>query len=322
MKDRLKFLRAVVACLAVTAFACERAELPRRLSRPRSIPKSMRRAVKGMPKKAEPVSLTPEQREAFGIEIATAKPGNVDSGLELLGEVEPNGDTLAHIVPRFAGIVRQVRKVTGDKVRAGEVLAVVESSDTLVHYELKTLTDGVIIAKHLTVGEAVSPERTVFLIADLSSVWVDLSIYQKDLSALSVGEKVRIHSVQAGPDSEGTISYITPVVDQTTRTATARVVLPNPQRAWLPGMFVTGHTLDERPASVTVPRTALQALGNAQVVFVDIGTGLVPREVVPGRQGETLVEILSGVSAGERVVSGNSFLVKAEMAKGEAEHEH
>jgi len=268
------------------------------------------------------VAVSAEQRTSLGIEVETAAPGRIDAPVELLGEVAANGDHLAHIVPRFPGIVREVRKVAGDSVRAGDVLAVIESSESLVHYELKTLIAGVVIAKHLTIGEAVGPEKQAFLIADLSTVWVDLSVYQKDLAEIAVGQAVRIHAVQLGPDAEGTISYITPVVDQETRTATARVVVPNPERKWLPGMFVTGHTLDERGAAVAIPPSALQTLEGRPVVFVETPAGFAAREITPGRQGETLVEVLRGLSVGERFVSKNSFLLKAELAKGEAEHEH
>lgn len=268
------------------------------------------------------VAVSVEQRIALGIEVDTAAPGRIDASVELLGEVEANGDHLAHIVPRFAGIVREVRKVAGDSVHAGDVLALIESSESLVRYELKTLIDGVVIAKHLTIGEAVGPEKQAFLIADLSTVWVDLSIYQKDLSEISVGQAVRIHAVQHGPDAEGKISYVTPVVDQVTRTATARIVLPNPERKWLPGMFVTGHTLDERGAAVAIGPSALQTLDGKSVVFVETSDGFAPRGVTLGRQGETLVEVLAGLTPGERFVSQNSFLLKAELAKGEAEHGH
>ena len=272
-------------------------------------------------RRAQLVRVTEAQRAALGIEVAAAGPGRIDTPIELLGEVEANGDHLAHIVPRFPGVVREVRKVAGDSVRAGDVLAVIESSENLARYEMKTLIGGLVIEKHLTLGEAVDRDKQAFLIADLTTVWVDLSVYQKDLGDVAVGQAVRIHSVQLGPDAEGVISYIAPVVDQATRTATARVVLPNPDRKWLPGMFVTAHTLDEREGAVTVPPAALQTLDGRPVVFVEAEEGFTPRPVTLGRQGETLVEVVAGLAAGERVVTKNSFLLKAELAKGEAEPE-
>ncbi len=270
----------------------------------------------------EAVQLSAEQRAAAGIEVAAAGPAAIDSGTELLGEVHPNGDRLAHITPRFPGIVREVRKSAGELVKAGDVLAVIESSDSLAPYTLQTAIDGVVLAKHLTRGEAVDREKQAFVVADLSSVWVDLSVYQKDLGRIAMGQRVRIHAVNEGPDAEGTISYLTPAVDQVTRTATARVVLDNPERKFLPGMFVTAHTLDAAEAAVVVPRDAIQSFEGRTVVFVDTAAGFAPHPVTLGREGETRAEVLTGLAAGERIAIANTFLLKAELAKSEAEHEH
>lgn len=268
------------------------------------------------------VVLTAEQRSAAGIEVAEVGPAAIDSGIELLGEVHPNGDRLAHITPRFPGIVREVKKNAGDRVAAGDALAIIESSDSLAPYSLKTLIDGVILAKHLTRGEAVDREKQAFIVADLSSVWVDLAVYQKDLGRIAIGQRVRIHSVNEGPDAEGEISYLTPSVDQVTRTATARVVLDNPERKFLPGMFVTAHTLDADEAALAVPRDAIQTFEGRPCVFVETPAGFVPRIVTLGREGESRVEVFAGLAQGERIAVKNTFLLKAELAKAEAEHEH
>ena len=270
---------------------------------------------------ADLVRLSPEQLAAAGIEIAAAGPGAVDIGTELVGEVHPNGDRLAHITPRFPGIVRDVLKNAGDPVRAGDVLAVIESSDSLAPYSMKTAIDGVVIAKDLTRGEAVERTKQAFVVADLASVWVDLAVYQKDLGRIAIGRRVHIDAVGEGPAAEGRITYVTPSVDQITRTATARVVLANPERRFLPGMFVTAHTLDTADALVAVPRDAIQTLADRPCVFVEQPGGLVRRPIVLGRQGSELVEIVSGLSAGERIAVKNSFLLKAELAKGEASKE-
>lgn len=267
------------------------------------------------------VRLTPEQLAAFGVTVLPAGPGRIDRGLELLGEVRPNGDRLAHIVPRFPGIVRDVRRSVGDDVRADDLLATVESNASLAPYEMRTRLDGTIIERDLTPGEAVDRDKVAFVIADLSSVWVDLAVYQKDLSNLRVGQTVRISGGAGLPDVDGTISYITPIVDEPTRTAAARVVLANPDRAWRPGLFVTARTLDPVEAAVVVPQTAIQTVGGRAVVFVEMDAGFVPRPVVVGRSGRSAVEILDGLAAGERLVTFNAFLLKAELGKSEAGQE-
>lgn len=269
----------------------------------------------------EAIRLDAETRARHGITLATAGPGAIDLGIELLGVVQPNGDRLAHITPRFPGIVREVRKAVCDAVRTGDVLAIVESSESLAPYELKTLTDGTIIEKHLTRGEAVDRDRQCFVIADLQTVWVDLSIYQKDLERVRVGQTVRVRASQMGPQAEGTLSYITPGVDQTTRTATARVVLPNPDGRWRPGMFVTARALEPVDVPLAVPTSALQTVGGRPTVFVVKDDRVEPYPVTLGRQGEQTAEVLAGLQGSETLVATNSFLFKAELGKGEAEHE-
>lgn len=262
-----------------------------------------------------------EQLREFGITLQVAGPGKLDTGIELLGEVQPNGDTLAHIVPRFPGIALTVRKSVGDVVKSGEVLATIQSNESLAPYELKTLTDGTVIEKHITRGEAVERDTPSFVIADLSSVWIDLNVYQKDIHEVAVGQAVRV-SCHGLPDMDGTLSYLAPVVDRPTRTADARVVLPNPDHLWRPGLFVSARVLGQTEVAIAVPRTALQTMEDRSVVFIESPEGLVPRPVLVGRSGESYVEILSGLTAGDRYVSTNSFLLKAELGKGGAEHDH
>jgi membrane fusion protein, heavy metal efflux system len=199
---------------------------------------------------------------------------------------------------------------------------VIESSESLVAYELRTLIDGVVIEKHLTLGEAVDRDEHAFVVADLSTVWVELSLYQKDFGRVRPGLGVRIQALAGGASAAGEISYLAPAIDPETRTATARVVLPNPERSWRPGMFVTARTLEAEPAAVLVPSDALQVMEGRRVVFVESPRGFEPRPVAVGREGATRVEVLLGLAAGERIAIGNTFLIKAELGRGEAGHGH
>jgi cobalt-zinc-cadmium efflux system membrane fusion protein len=259
--------------------------------------------------------------ERSGVRLATAGPGEIDIGVELPGEVRPNGDRIAHLSPRFPGIVREVRKQIGDRVRAGEVLAIIES-ESLSPFELKAAFDGTIIDKHISPGETVTRDDTAFIVADLSTVWVTIAIYQSALSQVAVGQPVALAAGHGTLEATGTVAYITPVVDQATRTASARVVLPNPDGAWRPGLFVTATVYGPRPAAVAVPRQAIQTVERRPVVFVAVGDRFEARPVTIGHTGRTRVEITRGLVAGERFAAERSFLVKAELAKGEAGHDH
>ncbi|GJM44120.1 MAG: cation efflux system protein [Gemmatimonadota bacterium] len=275
---------------------------------------------------AEVVPLTASELAEFEIHVATAGPDTIETYLMLPGEVRANADRLAHIVPRFAGIVTEVRAHVGDVVEKGQVLAIVESDESLAPFEVRTLIRGTVIEKHIALGEAASRDRDTFVIADLSSVWVDLAVYQRDLRRVRVGQPVRVFVGHELVPDRGTISYITPIVNETTRTATARVVLPNPEGRWRPGMFVRGHLLVEKStAEVAVPRTALHTYENRTVVFVETAEGFVPRVVQVGQEGQDTVALDSGLTAGERYVSQGGFTIKAELGRdslGHAGHAH
>jgi cobalt-zinc-cadmium efflux system membrane fusion protein len=316
MRLRRPTLALVSALWLPAAFACGRPDAP--------APDHHEHEEEGAHEGEEPlpIALSPEQRERYGIGVFTAAPGPIDSGHELLGEVRANGERLAHIEPRFAGIVKDVRRSAGDAVRAGDVLAVIESSESLTSYELRTLIDGVVIERHLTLGESVDRDDEAFVVADLSTVWIELSLYQKDFGRVRPGVGVRVQAVAGGAAADGVVSYVAPAIDPETRTATARVVLANPSLVWRPGMFVTARMLDAAPAELLVPSDAVHSLAGRRVVFVEEEAGFSPHAVTIGREGASRVEILSGLAPGERVATGNTFLLKAELGKGAAEHDH
>lgn len=262
-----------------------------------------------------------EDFEPFGVTVATAGPGEVDEVIELPAEVRPNADRLSHLAAPFPGIVRSVNKTVGDPVRAGEVLAVIES-ETLTTYPLKAGFDGVVIDRHVALGEAVTREHHLFVVADLSTVWVEIGVYLDVLPLIRHGQAVRLETAQAAMTADGTVSYIAPVIDQATRTATARVVLPNADGRWRPGLFVTAFVNKPVPVPVLVPRRALHNVDGRSVVFAVEGDRFVVRPVIVGVTGRVHAAIDTGLVAGERFADQGSFLVKADLLKGEAGHEH
>ncbi len=265
-----------------------------------------------------------------GIEIATAGPGKLQVHDTLSGEIAFNSDKLAHIVPRVPGVVREVRKNLGDTVRAGDVLAVLESRDladakatylaavarlslaqanftreeslrqgkitaekdyleskqalaeaqialrsaeqklhalglteedlqtlpshpetSFTRYEITAPLDGTVVEKHIVLGEVFKEDSNpCFVIADLTSVWVDLKVHQQDLSHIRPGQAA---VVKSGEDlqTEGTIAFVSNIVSETSRMAFARMTIPNPEGRWRPGLFVTGQiVIDEVSAEV------------------------------------------------------------------------
>lgn len=261
------------------------------------------------------VRLSPAEIQEFGIELSTSGPEPIVTILSVPGEVRPNADRLAHIVPRYSGIVTGVNVSVGDRVRQGQTLAVVEGDESLAPFDVITLLSGTVIEKHITLGEAVGREGSAFVIADLSSVWVDLTVYQRDLDRVEVGQSVDIY-VGHELETRGTISYVTPIVSEQTRTATARVVLPNEPGQWRPGMFVTARVIvSDATVPVAVTRAALHSFEGDTVVFVETEDGFAPRPVRIGRTDTNAAEVLEGIEAGERYISRGGFTLKAELGK-------
>lgn len=266
------------------------------------------------------VQLSDQQLNEFGIALGTAGSDNLKIHRKLSGEIVIEPDRLAHIVPRFPGIVKEVRKHIGDRVKKGAVLAIIESNESLATYEVTSLIAGTVTDKHLTLGEFITDDSHAFTITDLSSVWVNLSVYQKDLPYVKIGQNVVISAGLDMPETTGTISYISPLLDQATRTAIARVVLSNPDGHWRPGLFVTGTVeINSLEADVVVPKTALQTIDDQTVVFVQTAEGFEPRLVSLGRTSKTHVEIRSGLTAGQHYVTKGGFTLKAELAKSSFE---
>jgi len=263
------------------------------------------------------VQLTTEEMKEFGIEVGTAEGGTLHIYTTLPGEIVANQDHVAHVVPRFPGIVTDVRKQLGDHVEKGEVLAIIESNESLVEYQMKALIDGIVIDKHITLGEVLGEDDEAYVVADLSTVWVNLSVYQEDLPDVRTGLTAVISAGHDIPDVTAKISYVGPVVDEHTRTGLARVVLSNKKRFWRPGLFVTGRILiSEEMVPLLVPETALQTIEDETCVFIETNEGFEPQPVGIGRRNDTHVEIVSGLTVGQRYVTRGGFTLKAELSKG------
>ncbi len=187
--------------------------------------------------------------------------------------------------------------------------------------ELRAPFAGTIVEKRCALGEYVTDQRQCFVLADLSTVWVLITVYPQDMSRVAVGQKVRVTAV--GLDAETEISYVSPSVSEATRTATARAVLPNGDRRWKPGMFADASiTIARATVRVLVPNDAVQLIDRTPVVFAAADDGFEPLPVTTGRSDATHTEIVAGLEPGRRYVARNAFIVKAEMSKGEAAHEH
>lgn len=193
----------------------------------------------------------------------------------------------------------------------------------LARYELKAQYDGVVIKKEISVGEAVKEDADIFAIADLCAVWVGVTVYAKDLSVVKVGQNVTVSSQMLNLEASGILTYLGPLVGEQTRTARGRIVVQNPEGHWRPGLFVTVEVVQEEisvPVAVSVD--AIQTFRDWSVVFVQCGDLYEARPLELGRSDGRWVEVLHGLSLGEKYVSRNSFILKADLGKAGAVHDH
>lgn len=198
-----------------------------------------------------------------------------------------------------------------------------ESPEQIGRYELKSPIGGSIIEQHIVLGEMLKDDSQPFLVADLGSLWVNLIAYQKDLPQIKAGQKATISFGPNIPDATGAVTYISPLLNDASRAALIRVDLPNPESKWKPGLFVTGRvTVETKEVPLLLPVGAVQTMEGKPVVFVQTKRGLEVRAVTLGSANSTHVEITSGLTTGKPVAVTNTFIVKAELSKSEAEHEH
>jgi cobalt-zinc-cadmium efflux system membrane fusion protein len=269
------------------------------------------------------VTLAADQVEAAGIRVATAGPATIREHVLLNGRISPNEDALAHVVSRFPGVVRSVKARLGETVGRSDLLAVVESNESLQPFEVRAPLSGTVIAKDVAPGELATPDRVLFEIADLANVWVDLDVYRRDFARLRAGQPVRVDPGDGSPIGETQLAYLSPVGSASTQTLLARAVLPNPDRSWRPGLFVTAEVeVGASSARVAVPHEALQRMRDRDVVFLAAGDVFEAQPVELGRRDGAQVEITSGLDPGQRYVAAGSFILKAEAGKSGASHDH
>ncbi|MFC5431130.1 efflux RND transporter periplasmic adaptor subunit [Paraburkholderia denitrificans] len=336
------------------------------------------------------VALTPEQIQTAGITLAEAGPAEIESTVQVPGEIRFNEDRTAHVVPRVAGIVERVAVSAGERVEKGQLLAVIASTDLadrrselltaerrlatartayerektlwqerisaeqdylqaqmhlreaeiaaqnarqkllalnapvnggpLNRYELRAPFAGTIVEKHATSGEAVAADANIFVLSDLSTVWAEMAVPAQHLDDVRVGREATVKAAAFESSAAGRIAYVGALLGEQTRSAPARVVLTNPQGVWRPGMFVNVTVkAGQQSVPIAVSSDAIQDIDGSPSVFVQTEKGFVAQAVSTGRSDERVVEVTSGVKPGQQYVASNSFLLKAELGKGDVD---
>ncbi len=265
--------------------------------------------------------ISPEMAQAFGLETAIAGAATLRETVTAYGQIVPNAEKVRHIDARFAGSIQSVAVAVGERVYKGQTLASVESNESLTRYTITAPIDGVVTERNAQPGEQTG-NRALFTVMDTTSVWVELAVFLRDLPRIRPGATVRITLADGDISRTGSISYIGAIA-RADQSVIARVTLDNADASLLPGVFVSGEiVVAEYEVPLAVKRSGLQTFRDFTVVYAQIGDAYEVRMLELGRQDDAWVEVTGGLLPTTRYVTTNSYLVKADIEKSGAAHDH
>ncbi|MBI4291853.1 MAG: efflux RND transporter periplasmic adaptor subunit [Betaproteobacteria bacterium] len=352
----------------------------------------------------KPLKLKAEEIRAAGIKIEALAEQQASEELVLTATIRPNQDRIAHVAPRVPGRLVTVHANLGDRVKAGQTLAVLDSLEVgeahsaylqamtqhqvakadfaraeklhtdqiiaqkdhlrahaeyekskaglaaagnrlrmlgvnpapaadgkaLSTFPLTTPFAGTIIEKHAILGELAQPDKQIFTVADLSKLWIEANLFEKDLGRVRIGADAAV-TVAAYPDESfrGKLTYIAAVVDKETRTVQARVEVANPDGRLKPEMFVTATIStkgrsgkDGQGKALLVPEEAVVLMQGQPMVFIEERGGFEPRAVELGEKLRGRVVVKRGLAAGDKVVTAGTYALKARVMKSQLGEGH
>jgi len=261
--------------------------------------------------------------------VKTEKAGSATIGeyIRLMGRITLNPNNTAQVRARFPGIVQRVNVTWGQKVKKGDLLAKVESNKSLIVYNVTAPLDGVITYLNTNVGDVVGNEP-IFTISNLSEVWAEFHVFPGDLSKIEKGQITTVYELNSAQKKainkiKAPIKMLLPTADANSQTVIAIVPLDNSLGQWRPGITVKGDVLiNKKEVSLAVKNSALQRFRDFTVVFAKFGNTYEVRMLELGISDDEKVEVLSGLKPGTEYVTENSFLIKADIEKSGASHDH
>lgn len=267
--------------------------------------------------------IEPEHAKQAGVVLSKAQGGQIAQNISVTGQIVLNSNISADVKARFTGAVKSVKVELGEKVTKGQVLATVESNESLQVFNVTAPISGTILKRNTNIGNLTSDEP-MFTIADLSKVWAKFHIFPKDTGQIKEGQKATVHTLgNSEKEATSTIKMLLPTADALSQTYVAIVELDNENGDWRPGMAVEGDVaVSQKNANIIVPISAIQTMEDQEVVFVESNNSYEMRPVQTGITDNENIEIVSGLNEGESYVSQGSFIIKADILKSGAAHDH
>ncbi|MDR7091387.1 efflux RND transporter periplasmic adaptor subunit [Cellvibrio fibrivorans] len=265
------------------------------------------------------ITMEADVAAASGLTTAIAGEGVLQERIKLYGTIVADPLRVSHIQARYPGLIRSVKPTIGARVKAGDVLATVESNESLREYPLLAPIDGVVVERHSNPGEFTA-DRVLFTLLDERVLELHLQAFPTDASKIKTGQAITIYA--NGQQAQTKTEYITPRHGETP-TLEVHAPVDNSAGNWVPNQAVEGWVdIAQTPVPLMVDNRALQSFRDWQVVFIQIGDTYEIRPLELGRTDGQFTEVLSGLNAGDSYVVENSFLLKADLEKSGASHDH
>jgi len=263
------------------------------------------------------------QADAAGVKVEQAGPAQIDDVVTLSGRVELQPQGKAEVRAWYPGRIMTMSRVIGEMVRKGETVATVTSSESLQTYAIPAPISGIIMERGANVGD-VAGGQPLYVIADATKLHAEFYVYPRDAERLRAGQPVVVRDLQGEHTARADIEAILPTADMLTQTVVAHVDLPNPDGLmWRPGQAVSGDVaVASVPAPLAVRTRALQRFRDFTVVYARVGDTYEVRMLELGRRSPEWTEVLGGLQPGETYVSDNAFLIRADIEKSGASHDH
>ncbi|KEO86028.1 cation transporter [Erythrobacter sp. JL475] len=268
------------------------------------------------------VTIADEAARAAGIKTETVGPQQIGEAVEIIGRVELDPAGSAEVGAKYPGPVMAVYKNVGDRVSRGMLLAKVESSYSLQTYSIYAPISGVISERNANVG-SIADGDPLFVISDPSRTVATFPIFPRDIERVRPGQLIQIRGLEGNRTQGSVIRDFLPIAEVTSQAVTARAALPNRDGFWRPGMAVRGLvTVDQRSVPLAVRTDAIQQFRDFRVVFAKIGETYEVRMLELGQEGPEWTEVISGIKPGTVYASENSYVIKADIEKSGASHDH
>jgi membrane fusion protein, heavy metal efflux system len=265
------------------------------------------------------VQLSAAVAKQSGLTTAVAGPGKIQQLVKLYGQLSADPNQVRQLKARFPGVIRSAKAQIGSQVKAGETLATVEANESLRAYNITSPIAGIVIARNANEGEMTN-DQPLFTLANYSQLAITLPVFPRDAARIRQGQPLLVTAGDKLLKTE--VSAITPA-GEGAATFTARATFMNSENRWTTGTWVDAAiTVAELPVPLLIDNRALQAFRDWQVVFIQVGDVYEIRPLELGQTDGQFTEVLGGLNSGDSYVVENSYLLKADLEKSGASHDH